>query len=46
MGVLSVVMGVFGVMALGVIFITVVGGVMLENDKAKANAFLAHGGKK
>lgn len=46
MGVLSVVMGGLGLLVLGAIVLAVVGGFFLESDKAKANAYLAHEGKK
>jgi hypothetical protein len=42
MGLLTVLMWVIGLVALGGIGLVFVGSFALENDKAKANAFLAN----
>lgn len=42
MGLLTGLMWVIGLLALGCVGLAFVGSFMLENDKAKANAFLAN----
>lgn len=41
MGLLTVLMWVIGIAACGVVLLSFIGAVSLENDKAKANRYLA-----